>query len=259
MRSLHRAGRDPDRGGAPLPMPFRSFDQYDFVLRRGELTMIAAPPGAGKSTIALALAMKMRVPTFYFSLDSGEKTQKARMLAMITGLQVKQCAINLELDPQRSNELLSEHAPHIKWDFDAQSMWDVEEELNVYQEVMGGSPWLIVLDNATDISYESGDEYSSLRSLMRDLKQWARDLNASLMVLHHTSEGFDGNPCPPLRSIHGKVSQKPANVLTIGEPVNGLMPVAPVKNRNGSGDRSGNTAVWLHYDPSTMTLKDVDV
>ena len=258
MRSLHRAGRDPDAGGAPLPLPFRAFDQYDIALRRGELTMVAAAPGAGKSTLALAMAMRITVPTLYFSLDSGEKTQKARALSMITGLTVKQCALNMEFDEHTANLLMRDHANHIKWDFRAESLWDLEEEVDVYRELMGSDPHLVVIDNASDLAYENGDEYQSLRALMREVKRWARELNAAFLVLHHTSEGFDGNPCPPLRSVHGKVNQKPANVLTIGEPRDGFLPIAPVKNRNGFQDRSGNTALWLRYDPATMTLKDPD-
>jgi hypothetical protein len=32
--------------------------------------------------------------------------------------------------------------------------------------------------------------------------------------------------------------------------------VCPVKNRGGFSDKTGRTAIWLRYDPTTMTLKD---
>jgi hypothetical protein len=59
-----------------------------------------------------------------------------------------------------------------------------------------------------------------------------------------------------MRAVHGKVNQKPANIWTIGDARDGFMPVAPVKNRGGFSDKSGGTAIWLKYDPVTMTLRD---
>ena len=126
----------------------------------------------------------------------------------------------------------------------------------MYEELLGEPPTLVILDNISDIAHENGDEYSSLRSLMRELKRWARTSNACFVALHHTSEGVSGNPCPPRSSVHGKISQKPALVLTIGQAYQGFMPIAPVKNRSGFSDKSGGTAAWLAYDPATMTLRD---
>jgi RecA-family ATPase len=248
--------RNPAKGGTPLPLPFKSFEKYDIALRRGELTMIAAEPGAGKSTLALKIAIAMQVPTLYFSIDSPEEVQIIRGLAMISGLSQKDVEANLATYPAESAAMWRDHASHIAWDFDASTMWDVEEGFQIFEEVTGEPPSLVVLDNATDITYESGDEYSSLRALMRDLKAWARASNSCLVALHHTSEGFSGDPCPPMRAVHGKVNQKPANIWTIGDAQDGFMPVCPVKNRGGFSDKTGRTAIWLRYDPTTMTLKD---
>jgi replicative DNA helicase len=256
MRSLHRAVRNPDKGGVPLPQTFKDFDKYDIHFRRGELVMIAGPPGAGKSTVALAVAMAMRVPTLYFSMDSGEETQEVRSLAMLTGMTTKQIEIELAADREGGASLIKDKASHIKWDWDSESLWDVEEEFQIYEEIMGEPPQLVILDNATDISHESGDEYQSLRALMRELKRWARTANVCFVALHHTSEEYNGNPCPPMKSVHGKINQKPALILTIGNSYQGFLPIAPVKNRSGFADKSGGTAVWLHYEPATMTLRD---
>ena len=256
MRSLHKAVRSPNKGGTPLPSPFASFDKYDIAIRRGEATMIAAPPGAGKSTVALAMALKMKVPTLYFSMDSGEDTQGTRALSMLTGMSTKAVEAALLLDPITGANKLREGSDHIKWVFEADDLYDLEEEIDVYTEVMGSPPQLVVIDNATDLNHESGDEYSSLRSLMREVKRWSRDINAAFLVLHHTSESFHYQVCPPKASVHGKINQKPAVILTIGNPQDGLLPISPVKNRTGFSDATGNTAVWLEYEPSTMTLRD---
>jgi predicted ATP-dependent serine protease len=55
------------------------------MFRHGEVSMIAGPPGAGKSTLALSLAVQAKVPTLYISADTHSHTMSLRMLAMLTG------------------------------------------------------------------------------------------------------------------------------------------------------------------------------
>ncbi len=67
MRTLVRAVGRTDIGGEPLPSVFRAFDSNKIILRRAEVSMLAGTPGVGKSTLALALALKMKVPSLYIS------------------------------------------------------------------------------------------------------------------------------------------------------------------------------------------------
>jgi ABC-type iron transport system FetAB ATPase subunit len=53
MRLLSRAIRTASAGGATLPTVWRSLLEQQIAFRRGEVSMIAGPPGAGKSTFAL--------------------------------------------------------------------------------------------------------------------------------------------------------------------------------------------------------------
>jgi replicative DNA helicase len=85
VRSLARSIRRPDKGGEPLPTIYRTFDAAGVLLRRGEVTMVAAPPGAGKSSLGVDIAFKAKVPTLYFSADSTELTMASRLAATITG------------------------------------------------------------------------------------------------------------------------------------------------------------------------------
>lgn len=260
MRSLDRAVRSIEKGGTAIPMPFRAWTDAHISIRRGEVSMVAGPPGAGKSTVALAIALKSKVPTLYASMDSHESTMAIRSLAMITGAPQSKVEEYMTGDPEWASALLKEHAGHIRWMFDASpTLSDLEDEINVYRELYGDNPHLIVVDNAVDVTHDSGDEFSSLRSLMREVKWWARDTNAAFLILHHTSESFEGNPCPPRSALHGKIAQVPSLIVTLASTQPGYMSTAPVKNRYGKADASGRTAVWLEYLPETMTLKDPDV
>ena len=259
MRQLDRAIRHIDQGKTVIPLPFKSWSDSHISIRRGEVSMIAGPPGAGKSTVALAIAMQAQVPTLYASADSHESTMAIRSLAMCTGIQQSVVEERIQSDPAWATAMLRENASHIRWMFDASpTLADLEDEINVYRELMGENPSLVVVDNAVDVTHDSGDEFSSLRSLMREVKWWSRDTGAAFLILHHTSEGYEGYPCPPRSALHGKIAQVPSLVVTLSSNQPNMMAAAAVKNRYGPADGSGQTAVWMDYHPATMQIKDIN-
>jgi predicted ATP-dependent serine protease len=258
MRTLHRAVRSMDRGGAAIPMPFKTWTDNHISIRRGEVSMIAGPPGAGKSTAALAIAVKSGVPTLYASADSHESTMAIRALAMTTNMAQIDVEDQMSERPEWASDVLREKIGHIHWMFDASpTLGDLEDEISVYREIMGSDPQLIVVDNAVDVTHDSGDEFSSLRSLMREVKWWARETNAAFLILHHTSEGVEGRPCPPRSALHGKIAQIPSLIVTLGSVTPGVMYAAAVKNRYGPADPTGQTFMSMEYVPSVMMLRDL--
>jgi predicted ATP-dependent serine protease len=222
--------------------------------------MIAGPPGAGKSTLALSVAVMAGVPTLYASMDTHEATMALRTTAMLTGLNQVEVEQRIQADPSWASQILAANAGHITWMFDSSpSMQDLADEISLYREIHGENMKLLVVDNAIDVTHDSGDEFSSLRSLMRELKWWARDTGAACLVLHHTSESYTGDPCPPRAALHGKIAQIPSLICTIAAPSDGYMAIASVKNRYGPADPSGKTAMWMEYNPATMQIKDVNL
>lgn len=256
MRTLSRTYGQ-IKSGATIPAVFNSLDAAGIRLRRSELSMIAGPPGAGKSTLALYLALRAGVRTLYFSADTSAHTMSLRTLAALTARPQGEIEGWMREDPTWAKRTLS-HASHIRWCFEsAPTLEDIRDEINVYREVIGDEPELIVIDNAIDVTFQDGDEWSSLRSLMRELKWWARDTEAAVLVLHHTSESVPSNPCPPRAAIHGKVSQTPAMILTVAPSDFGLG-ICPVKNRYGWADQYGKRATYLSYDPESVYLADLE-
>ena len=82
MRTLRRSISKAEVGGEPLPPAFAAFERAGIILRRAEITMVAGTPGAGKSSVALAIAAKSKVPTLYFSADTNAHTMAMRLVAM---------------------------------------------------------------------------------------------------------------------------------------------------------------------------------
>lgn len=218
--------------------------------------MIAGPPGAGKSTLALSLAVHAGVPTLYISADTHAHTMSLRLLAMITGKPQQEVEPLMESDREWAAQMLKP-ADHIMWEFDsAPTLKDIEDAVLAARERTGTDVELIVLDNAVDVTLDGQDEWGGLRLLMRELKWWARDTGAAVVVCHHTSEAVPGNPCPPQKALHGKVAQTPSLILTVFNQV-ATMGVCAVKNRYGPADSNGSSPVFLAYEPASMQIKDL--
>jgi hypothetical protein len=165
----------------------------------------------------------------------------------------------LKTQPAKAEELLREFS-NLYWSFEpSPTLKDLDDEVSAFETMWGRSPTLIVVDNLMDIAIDGHEEFAGMRQVMKELKYLARDTNACVLVLHHTKEGALGYPCQPRSALQGMVSQIPAMVLTVGQMIQGqdiYLCVAPVKNRYGKADHSGQTYVSLSFDPASMYLED---
>ena len=247
------------RTSAPIVhSPYQALAGSRINIRKGEVSMFAGPPGTFKSTLAVNMALRSGEPTVYLSADTHQDTMSLRLISMITGIPQDQAEELMLTEPEWASQVLRD-ADHIRWCFEsAPSLRDIELQVEAHRELLGIDPGMIVVDNLIDCTFESGDEYSSLRSLLRELKWWARDTGAAVVVLHHTSESVPGNPCPPRSALHGKVAQTPAMIVTLAFDEAGFLGLCPVKNRYGPASPSGSTPTWLRCDPNTMTIGDLE-
>ena len=258
MRTLARAVGSVDIGGEPLPSVFRTFDANKVVIRRSEISMIAGTPGAGKSTLALAIALRAKVPTLYISADTNAHTMAMRLLSMIINKPQSEAEMLLIEDVDNSRKIINNSSGHIFWSFEsAPTLSDLDQEVEAFEELWGCAPTLIVVDNLMDIANDGGEEFAAMRSTIKELKYLARDTNAAVLLLHHTKESYVGNPCQPRSALQGMVAQLPALICTVGSNAPGFIAVAPVKNRYGKADPTGDTAFWLQFNPEMMDVSDI--
>ena len=260
MKTLKRSIRKAEVGGEPLPPTFSSFEKAGIILRKAEVTLIAGLPGAGKSSIALHIAARLKHPTLYFSADTSAHTMAMRLISMSEKIPQSDSERMLKTDPDKSELILQENN-HLFWCFESSpTLKDIDEEVSAFETIWGRSPTLIVIDNLMDIAMDGHEEFSGMRQAMKELKYLARDTNAAVLVLAHTKEGHDGYPCQPRSAIQGLVNQIPAMILTIGQALQGrdiFLCAAPVKNRYGRANPNGSEYVSLNFDPVSMQLEDV--
>lgn len=256
MKTLTRSIGRSDIGGEPLPPVFKSFDNHKVIFRRAEVSMLAGTPGVGKSTLALALALKMKVPTLYISADTNAHTMAMRLASMISGKNQTDVEHLLQTDLGWTKATLA-RSNHIVWSFESSpSLQDIDEEVQAFEELWGCPPVAIFVDNLMDIATDGGEEFASMRAIMKELKFLARATNTAIIVLHHTSEAVLGTPCQPRSALQGKVAQLPALICTLGV-VGTAMAVAPVKNRYGKADANANLHAWLAFNPEFMYIEDI--
>jgi replicative DNA helicase len=256
MKTLARTVGRSDTGGEPLPSVFKSFDANKITPRRAEVSMFAGVPGVGKSTLSLAMALHMGVPTLYISADTNAHTMAMRLASMISGKNQTDVEALMNRDPDWTRAVLAK-SRHIVWSFESSpTLEDIVEEIQAFEELWGASPEAIFIDNLMDIATDGGEEFASMRAVMKELKYLARATNAAIIILHHTSEGVPGTPCQPRSALQGKVAQLPALICTLGV-VGTSMAIAPVKNRYGRADANANILAWLAFNPEWMYMADL--
>lgn len=241
----------------PDPIPLLAL-QWGVKYRRGQLSMVAGPPGAGKTFLAQNMVYKMGVPTLYISADSSPVTMMMRHASLLSGdssLIVSQARDSGVFESVYGSKL---RESNILYSFEsAPSMSDIVREAKGYNELTGEYPHVLVLDNLMNAVGDSDSEWAALRQMMQDLHYVARDIEAHIMILHHISEATNpGNPRPPGQPaprylIQGKINQLPEiqlSVATDGKRIG----IAVVKNRDGESDMYASRASYFDIDISTM-------
>lgn len=262
MLNLARAWSSTTTKATPLPEVWKTLTAKEIKFRRGQVCMVAAAPNAGKSMLALIYAIKAGVRTLFFSADTDASTITMRVAAAMSQHAQNVVEQSLQKNPHYYDEELA-RVTNIEWVFDSSpTLDDMELEIKAYVELYGVMPELIVIDNLMNVVTDSENEWAALRAIMAELHDMARKTEACVLVLHHVSEQSEYGPGtfpPHRRAIHGKVSQLPALILTLGyDPIDKSLRVAAVKNRFGKHQADGQDYASLFVNFSTCQINDAD-
>ena len=258
MLSLTQAAAKSHNDFQILPDLFPSLAHEGIRFRRGQLTMIAGQPNAGKSLFALWIAVHMKVPTLYISADTDAYTTAIRASAMVTGHTtntVEEAFTTGDGKDFYESELST--LTHLQFDFaPSPTLDEVDLAIRAYAESYGEYPHVIIVDNAMNVVSMQGDEWSGLREIAKAMHHIARETDAAVLLLHHTSEAEGKADMPPSRkSIQGKIAQLPEMILTVALVSDtGEYRVAAVKNRFARNSPTGEHFVTLWSDASRMSL-----
>lgn len=255
MLTLDRVVR---RGAADLhrvDLPFPGLTRLGYGIAPGQVSMVAAAPGVGKSAWSTQVALELSLPTLYVQSDTDRWTQTVRALAHLTGhpqAYVEQC-----LEGSYATEELEAamwHGRHVTWSFDTWSIDDLKVDLAAYGTVHGQLPKLIVIDNVRNLARDGDSRLDSQEKVLDELHALAGATGAHVMALHHvTGQYHDGDKPIPLSGVENKLTQLPSHVLTLFRKDQHVH-MSVVKNRTGKTDASGLLQVRARFDGERQTF-----
>lgn len=243
MLSASRSLTKGKRAGAPLPeipeLEPLTHGHFGFRFRQSETTVLAGQPAAWKSGFALWLAANFNIPTLYFSADSSSYVVSTRLAAAYLGEETATIGDGLRSGGEGYYEDVLDNSP-IRFCFDPNpSANTIKGELDAWVEAWDSYPQLIVIDNLMDVVGDGDSEFAAYKDVLLGLKTINRETEAAVIVLHHMSEtGTDSAKPSPRKSLMGKASQTPDNVLSIALDGDRFM-VSVVKHRTGRQDPTG--------------------
>lgn len=268
MLSLSRARKITGTAGDPLPPAFQALSRSGVTLNRGELSLFAAAPGGGKSVLAMVTALRVGVPTLYWSADTPAFQMYDRVAAHLLNRRMSEVRDLVDAGNTRTLDAKLANVNHIWWEFGSRidanlpeggSISPFRERLEAFAVTYGEYPHLLVVDNIKNFYVgDSGEDLDRYRSATEYLNQEiARKLNVAVVATHHVTGRYnDGDQPIPLSGVKGQITEEASMVLTLYRDNNGTMFVCPVKNRSGQADGGGSWKVHLHYDPARMMLQD---
>ncbi|GAB4588704.1 AAA family ATPase [Nocardia sp. IFM 10818] len=251
--------------GKPLPNPFRALSDKGTEFLRGQLSLICAGPGTGKSLFALTLAIRSKVPTLYISADSDAFTQLSRAVSINTGWPLEDSARLVLSDGLDGVTEQLAQSP-IRFVYDGSPTLEViDRNMLAYEETYGDFPDLVIVDNISDCSVEGSadDAHTGLEALASYLHTMARESGAHVSALHHVTGPYnDANKPIPLSGVKGQIGRTPEMILTMFKPTNEFgdpdrLCVSTVKNRGGKADASGLDFAELEWLGDTATIRDI--
>lgn len=264
MLTLGQSAAVKGSAGEPLPTVWKSLEDAGTRFLRGQLALVAAGPGTGKSALVLNYALKAGVSCLYFSADSDAFVQVSRALAILGDIDMKRSGELLLNNERGTIEDIIGNVP-VRFSYNpSPTLTHIENQLLAYEELYGDFPELVVVDNALDVVMEGSedDQSRSLDSLMAWLHDMARTTEACVIVLHHVTGPYnDANQPIPLSGVKGQIGRVPELILTLHKQPGEYgwadqMCVSTVKNRGQRADPSGQSFVPLEFDGYRMSIKD---
>lgn len=254
MQSLGMAAKNRGSTGEHLPTPFYpSLEAAGVRFWRSQLCLVVGPGSAGKSLFISNLVAKWERSCLAFLLDQDSATAAARFAAT----QMDQSFLDLKrnLDDPVTCEVLTKMG-FIQTDFKAETLEDVQLQIDAYLERYGVPPEVVVIDNIGNMTSGYDDEWKTLKALTLELDIMARKYEMLVICAHHTTDKPSTEPLPR-SDILGKISQYPRLILSVAyNPYGQIYKVAAVKNSSGPTDPTAANPISFDADPGNMQVTE---
>lgn len=252
MQSLGMAARNRGTTGQQLPTPFyQSLEDAGIRFWRSQLALVVGPGSAGKSVFISNLVVKWKRPTLAFLLDQDQATAASRFAAT----EMDEPFLRLKADLSGDSVVRTlESLSYIQTDFKAESIEDVQRQLDAYIERYGIPPEVMVVDNLGNMTSGYDGEWAMLKALALELDTMARKYEMLILAAHHTSDVATTEPLPRDK-ILGKITQYPRLVLSVAyNAFDCVYKLAAVKNSSGPTDPMAASPLSFSADLANMQI-----
>lgn len=172
-------------------LPWHAMNEV-VTLRTNELCILAGAPGAGKSMVAVNMAMDMDIPCLYFAQDSPNSIL-ARMAAVGTSAKVADTATDFTHEETREKlaNRLTGTRPTLLFNRGAITFEQLEHRVWAMREWLGGYPPLVIIDNLMDmiVPGTTAAETTFYATVLPKLKQMCNANDMTVIGLHHVTRG----------------------------------------------------------------------
>jgi hypothetical protein len=238
-------------------MPWAGAAAQGAYLRRGQLAMLVAAPGVGKSVLATSYAVTSGARTLYLSADTDAYTTSVRLIAAQLGCLLTEAEAGRSAGAEWAVDALR-GIRNVHFAFPSSpDEKEIGERLIAYREAEGEYPDLLVIDNLSNVAFDD-EEFSGFRRLMRELQTVASRTGTAILVLHHAVGEFENGDKPiPMGGVSGKLSKFPALILTAHRSGGSELTISIVKSRFGRANPSGVGCNFsLQTDLERMQVRD---
>lgn len=262
MLQLGQAKKAHAAGGRPIYSPFSVLNDNRTFIRQGQLTMVAAAPGTGKSALVQAWLQRgddegRKNSVFYMSSDTDPVTMWTRAACIVTGYESHE----VERMVSEGNDMglvaeVRKAAGHMEFSFNTSPTDDdIMREIEAYAVKWGAYPEVIVQDNLSNLYAGDGGEFEAMQGNCDFLHGLARQTNAAVVTLHHVTGDYeDGDKAIPLGGLRGKLSKTPETIFTLFRRGQQLM-TCPVKMRNGSASAQAQIQLPIVVELGRMAFR----
>ena len=264
MRTLHHSLRTDSTFGQEIELPWHKLNQH-LSLHTGELCLIAAAPGAGKSVFAVNLALGLDEPVLYIAQDSPASVL-ARMAALDMGMTIDETKALMEHDISGVADLLEGRHPLMAVEAGACDLDRIDQLVWASIEWLGRSPAVVILDNLinTIVPGHHHQDVGFYATALPRFQQLAINEDLCFIALHHvTRRGNDAG-----RNVQGLGTRRLSMVDLLysgereAEHVIGIyhdqrktkLIIQILKQRDGPADPEGEMEVSLKWHPELGRL-----
>lgn len=254
-----------DKKEMELPTGFPTLDKWTHGLHRGEVVIVGARPGIGKSTLMLNVAAKLlkeKRKILFFSTEMSVTEQWSRLIPILTGIQAFRFRTadfkgdDWQKITSKVDWLHTENA-FIVCDLPSPTIEQVSELVHKCK------PDVVILDYLQRFTMPSADRVDlAIGEFLKTVKTLSRSENCSMLVASQLNRGVENRQLkiPTLADLResGNIEQE-ADVVLLMAVENDLAPnkqlgLGIAKNRHGQ-----TGSVKLFFTAEILTMHEMEV